>query len=241
MEGGTRAYVVDATPSGSTVALAVELGPLGAAPDLEGLDVRALAPWAAAPTDPSEGTVEIAGIEARARSVRVSWNPFGDQNQYEAVIAPAADPKSKFAGTVQDSVSYRFVNLEPDAEYEVRVGARGDDSTQAARAVKTLPAGQMPYYAGLNLAVTAVPGSVDLSWTDNNDAGSDRYRVERSVDGGPFVEMENQPGAGTEIADRPDPAWSGKHVKYRVFEWVGSQKLYSERVSFTPEPGLEMR
>ena len=95
------------------------------------------------------------------------------------------------------------------------------------------------YYAGLNLAVTAVSGSADLSWTDANDTGSGRYRVERSVDGGPFVEIENQPGAGTDTADRLDPEWSGKHVTYRVFEWVGKQKLYSEPVSFTPGPGRD--
>ena len=94
-------------------------------------------------------------------------------------------------------------------------------------------------YAGLNLAVTAVSGSADLSWTDANDTGSGRYRVERSVDGGPFAEIENQPGAGTDTADRLDPEWSGKHVTYGVFEWVGSQKLYSEQVSFTPGPGRD--
>ena len=58
---------------------------------------------------------------------------------------------------------------------------------------------------------------------------------------GPFVGMADRPGAGTGVSDRPDPEWSGKHVTYGVFEWVGSQKLYSEHVSFTPEPGLEMR
>ena len=231
LEGGTPAYVAEATPSGNAVVLAVELG---AAPDPEGLDVRVLAPWAAAPAAP-EGAVEITGIEAHDRSVRVSWNMFGDQKQYKVVIAPASDPTSKFADAAQDSVRHRFVNLEPDTEYEVRVGVRGDDSTQATRIVKTLPAGQTEYYSGLGLGVVAVPGNVELSWTDINDTGNGRYRVERSVDGGPFVEIEKQPGASTETTDSVNPEWHGKQITYRVFEWVGKQKLYSDEVSFVPQ------
>ena len=99
-----------------------------------------------------------------------------------------------------------------------------------ANANYTLP------YSGMDLGVIAVPGNAELSWTDTNDTGNGRYRVERSVDGGPFAETEKQPGSRTETTDGLEPGWSGKQVTYRVFEWVGKQKLYSEEVSFVSRP-----
>ena len=88
----------------------------------------------------------------------------------------------------------------------------------------------------MDLGVIAVPGNAELSWTDTNYTGNGRYRVERSVDGGPFAETEKQPGSRTETTDGLEPGWSGKQVTYRVFEWVGKQKLYSEEVSFVSRP-----
>lgn len=163
-----------------------------------------------------------------------------DPDDFEASItapwyvAPTDASADGAKVAVLDEHGYRFVNLEPDTEYEIKVGMRGDDSTQSARTVRTLPAGHTPFYADLYLVATAAMGEVDLRWTDANDAGSGRYRVERSVDGGPFAEIERQPGSRTETADGLEPGWSGKQVAYRVFEWVGKQKLYSDEVSFVP-------
>ena len=244
--GGEPAAVIDAAPSGSTVVLAVDRaslyldGAAAPAPDLEKLEVHVLAPWAAVPTDASaEGAVvEITGAEARDRGILLRWNMFGDEADYKVVISPSADRGARFADTVAGAVSYAFVNLEPDTEYEVRVGVRGDDSTQSALDVRTRPAGQSALRADLILGVTLSQpgGSVAVSWIDANDMGDGRYRVERSVDGGPFAEIERQPGSRTDAADSARPEWSGKQVSYRVFEWVGKQKLYSDEVSFVLQP-----
>ena len=236
--GDEQLLVADAVPSGNSVILSIDRdsisGADGILPDPDALDVRVLAPWAAVPTVASEGaTVEITGIDMHDTSIRLSWNMFGDEKQYKAVIAPASEPRSKHADVVQSSASYRFVNLEPDTEYEIRVGVRGDDSTQAIRTVKTTPAGQMEYYSGLSLGATITAGVATLSWADINDTGDGRYRVERSVDGEPFAEITDRPGSATQAADSIKPEWFGKQVSYRVFEWVGKQKLYSDALSFT--------
>ena len=238
--GSEQLLVVDAVSSGNSVILTIERDSIsvdGLLSDPRTLDVHVLAPWAAVPTVASEGaTVEITDIDIHDTSILMSWNMFGDEKQYKAVIAPVSDPRSKHADVVQGIASYRFVNLEPDTEYEIRVGVRGDDSTQAIRTVKTLPVGQMEYYSGLSLGATITSGIVNLSWADINDTGDGRYRVERSVDGEPFAEIAGQPGSATQVADSIKPEWSGKQVSYRVFEWVGKQKLYSDAISFVAMP-----
>ena len=95
-----------------------------------------------------------------------------------------------------------------------------------------MPEGALPFHADLYPSVMVAGGTASLRWDDANGVGDGRYRVERSVDGGPFAEIENQPGAGTTTTDAVDSEWRGKQVSYRVFEWAGSQKLYSDEVSF---------
>ena len=179
-------------------------------------------------------------VEKRAHedSVLVSWDHDDWGREYKVVIRPASDPSDKFADTVSGGEdSYRFVNLSPGTEYVVSVGERGNDYTQASVNVRTAEAGTQPFDPGLYLSARQDGGSVQIRWTDHNGGGADRYRVERSVDGGPFAEIENQPGAGTETTDSVNPEWYGKQVTYKAFEWFGKQKLYSDEVSFIPQPG----
>ena len=179
-------------------------------------------------------------VEKRAHedSVLVSWDHDDWGREYKVVIRPASDPSAKFADAVSGGEdSYRFVNLSPGTEYVVSVGERGNDYTQASVNVRTAEAGTQPFDPGLYLSARQDGGSVQIRWTDHNGGGADRYRVERSVDGGPFAEIENQPGANTETTDSVNPEWYGKQVTYKVFEWFGKQKLYSDEDSFIPQPG----
>lgn len=177
-------------------------------------------------------------VEKRAHddSVLVSWDHDDWAREYKVVIRPASDPSAKLADIASGGAnSYRFVNLSPGTDYVVSVGERGDDSTQASVSIRTPDAGTHPFDPGLYVEAWQDGGSARLWWTDYNGAGEGRYRVERSVDGGPFAEIENQPGSRTETTDGLEPEWSGKQVTYRVFEWVGKQKLYSDEVSFVPQ------
>ena len=238
---GAWPFVIDAVADGDAAVLALDRGslylqPRQGDPDPGDFEVLVRAPWAAVPTDPAAGSVEILGVEAYSDALALHWNVFGDSAEYKAVLAPSSSPNSKTADIASDSDRYVFVNLEPDTEYEVRVGVRGDDSTQSARTVRTMPEGALPFHADLYPSVAVTGDAASLRWMDVNGVGEGRYRVERSVDGGPFAQIENQPGAGTAVRDALDPEWRGKPVSYRVFEWVGSQKLYSDAVSFVPLP-----
>ena len=220
------AYAVAQAPSGASGASAamesVELPP----PNL--LTVGELI----AMQDYSDSRVVIVEKRAHDDSVLVSWDHDRWARDYKVAIHPTDDRSAKFADVVSGADSYRFINLQPDTEYVVSVGERGDDSTQASVSVRTLQAGTHQFDPGLHLSAWQDGNEATIVWSDHNGEGSDRYRVERSVDGGPFAEIENQPGAGTAATDAVDPEWRGKQVSYRVFEWVGNQKLYSDEASF---------
>ena len=234
---GAWPLVLDVVAAGNTATLVLDRGSLYAQPrhddpDPDDFEVLVRAPWTAVPTDPADGSVEILGIDTYSDGIMLHWNMFGDNTEYKAVIAPASSPRSKTADIATDTDRYMFVNLEPDTEYEVRVGVRGDDTTQSVRSVTTMPEGASPFLADLYPSVSVAGDMASLQWLDVNGVGEGRYRVERSVDGGPFAEIENQPGDDTTAMDSVDPEWRGKQVSYRVFEWVGNQKLYSDAVSF---------
>ena len=180
--------------------------------------------------------IQIAGADALADSILVAWDGPRDMD-YKVVIAPSSDPRNKYADTAYGIQEYRFIGLSPDTEYEIGIGVRGDDETQQITKSKTLRAGERSFESGILATVSSstLSGTADLHWIDTNYMGDDRYRVERSVDGGSFAEIEKQPGSKTETTDVLEPGWSGKQVTYRVFEWVGKQKLYSDEVSFVPQ------
>ena len=204
-------------------------GPLAGQGD--GINVGAGAPDAL-----NADGIRIAGADALADSILVAWDGPRDTD-YKVVIAPSSDPRDKYADTAYGIQEYRFIGLSPDTEYEIGIGVRGDDETQKTTKSKTLRAGERSFESGILATVSSdtLSGTAELHWIDTNYMGDDRYRVERSVDGGPFAEIEKQPGSRTETTDGLDPEWSGKQVTYRVFEWVGKQKLYSDEVSFVPQ------
>lgn len=181
-------------------------------PDPADFEVGVRAPWAAVPTDPAGGKVEILGVDAYSNGLMLHWNVFGDSAEYKVVIAPSSSTRSKTADMSAYSDNYMFVNLEPDTEYELRVGVRGDDSTQAVVTARTMPAGELPFYADLYPSASVAGDSALIQWRDANGVGDGRYRVERSADGGPFTEIENQPGTGTAAVDAINPEWRGKPV-----------------------------
>ena len=174
-------------------------------------------------------------------SIFLRWDDFDDATQYKVVIAPSSDPRDKFAEIVSDAAQYRFINLLADTQYDVRVGIRGDDSTQSAFQIRTLPDGVMSFDNELSLNANLVDSSdkVDLSWDDFNNIGENRYRVERSVDGNGYELTGLGPKFDTVIQDTIRPDWLGKTVSYRAFEWLGNQKVYSNMADVVIPATLE--
>ena len=169
-------------------------------------------------------------------SILVSWIPVaGGADRYKAVIVDPNGTKYADGNIPGNATAYRFVDLEPGTEYEIRVGIRGDDSTQGTIHVRTAPWGTDTFDPGLSLHASLEPNSdrVGLSWTDSNGIGEDRYRIERSVDGGPYELTDLRPRFERAVQDTVRPGWLGKDVRYTVFERLGGQKLISGAVQIT--------
>ena len=109
-------------------------------------------------------------VEKRAHddSVLVSWDHDRWARDYKVVIHPADNKSAKFADVVSGADSYRFINLQPDTEYVVSVGERGDDSTQASVSVRTLQAGAHPFDPSLHLSAWQDGNDVAIIWSDHN-------------------------------------------------------------------------
>ena len=167
-------------------------------------------------------------------SILIKWDEFDDieNDDYKVVIAPSSDPRNKSSYILDNNDSnteYRFLNLEPDTQYNVAVGLRGDDATQSILKIKTAPEGMTHFDSRLVLdtKIKQDAETISLNWVDINGIGENRYRVERSVDGSDFVLTYLSPQLNHTISDPIRPDWYGKTISYKVFERVGDQKLFS--------------
>ena len=191
---------------------------------------------AASPAPPLAGAAPVAGlriVQNYSDAIAVQWDGQQGASEYKAVLIPDGDVSRRFAA-ITPATSFTFINLDADTPYEIRVGVRGNDTTQAHAGARTLPAATaLPFNTGIVLNATLSPGSpsVVLEWSDDNGMGGDRYRVERSVDGGgspaPYELTDLGPRQARAVSDAVLEGWSGATVHYRVFEWLDSQRLYS--------------
>ena len=136
---------------------------------------------------------------------------------------------------------YRFTGLEPSTPYVVKVGVRGDDSTQSTVRATTLAPGGAALPSGLNLTARLAPSpaAIELDWTDTNGAGGGRYGVVVSMNGAPFAPSGIGPGSDTSAEQAVRPGWLNQTVTYKVFERIGPQRLYSNEASVSLPAALE--
>ena len=179
----------------------------------------------------SSNSTVINTVNIFSDAIRLNWDDTSSDN-YKVVIAQSESPRDKFAD-ITDNNSYTFVNLEPDTSYDIRVGIRGDDSTQSILQYTTLPTSTLNFDSNIILNAAYNSDTVHLMWLDLNDFGDNRYRVEISIDGVSFEETSLRPGANSliEFTINDDDDYAGDTIYYRIFEWYGNQKIYSNHVS----------
>ncbi len=179
----------------------------------------------------SNGTrIVITEKYAYDTDVVVDWDDHPGADRYKVVVNRADSPQNRTADANVTESRYRLTGLEPSTEYVVRVGVRGDDTTQSSVRATTLPLGSASLPPGLLLeaSLRAASDKIDLWWHDTNGVGSSgRHRLEVSIDGGQFeaAGARRASPAGAEQAVRPE--WLGSTLAYRVSERVGPQQLFS--------------
>ena len=174
----------------------------------------------------SSNSTVINTVNVFSNAIQLNWGVLDDSN-YKVVIAKSDIPKEKFADITSDD-TYTFVNLEPDTQYQIRSGIRADDSTQSVLEFTTLSTGVLPFVSGIDLSAVYNGDTVDLSWLDSNYMGENRYRVERAVNYGEYELTSLAPRFDTLISDDVEPHWDS--ISYKVFERLGTQKLYSDEI-----------
>ena len=174
----------------------------------------------------SSNSTVINTVNVFSNAIQLNWDG-SDNSDYKVVIAKSDTPKEKFADITSDD-TYTFVNLEPDTQYQIRSGIRADDSTQSVLEFTTLSTGVLPFVSGIDLSAVYNGDTVDLSWLDSNDIGENRYRVERAVNYGEYELTSLAPRFDTLISDDVEPHWDS--ISYKVFERLGTQKLYSDEI-----------
>ena len=132
---------------------------------------------------PANSTL-VHNVNVYSDAIKLDWVAF--DTDYKVVIANSDTPREKFVD-IATGDSYTFVNLEPDIVYQIRVGIRGDDSTQRMLEFTTLPDGVLSYHSGIELRAVYNGNTVDLSWLDSNDVGENRYRIEQSINGEDYI------------------------------------------------------
>ena len=196
---------------------------------------------------PNASRVVITEKFVYERDIVVGWEDHPSGGPYKAVIhrdglAPGGNGSAgRLADASVQGTEYRFTGLEPSADYVVRVGVRGNDSTQSTVRATTLAPGGAALPSGLDLAarIAPSPAAIALDWTDSNGVGGGRYGVVVSIGGAPFGPAGIGPGSDTSTEQAVRPEWLGKTVAYKVFERLGPQRLYSNEASVELPAALE--
>ena len=178
----------------------------------------------------SSNSTLVNSVNLYSDTIEFSWD--ADKYDYKVVIAPSDSPRDK-TGHIVSGDTFVFTSLEPDTRYDIRVGIRGDDSTQSILQYTTLPTSTLNFDSNIILNAAYNSDTVHLMWLDLNDFGDNRYRVEISIDGVSFEETSLRPGANSliEFTINDDDDYAGDTIYYRIFEWYGNQKIYSNHVS----------
>ena len=195
----------------------------------------------------SNGTrVVITEKYAYNSDIVVDWDDYPGADLYKVVVHRTDSPQNRTADASVSESRYRLVGLDPSTDYVVRVGVRGDDSTQSSVLATTLPRGSATLPPGLRLeaSLRAASDAIDLRWSDTNGVGAPAhgggYRLEMSIDGGPFepAGASRDPAAATRAEQTIRPEWLGSTIAYRVSERVGQQQIFSDNASVRVPSGL---
>ncbi len=160
-------------------------------------------------------------VAATAHGVQLTWRAAesgdfrifrkAEQQTRPTVLATATEP------------NYIDISAEYGKTYQYSVqGLRGKVESNVAGPETITPVDTFPPEVPSGLTASVGLGAVELAWTRNTEADFKEYRVVRSEEGGPFVEI----AAGLEAPTYSDRAvQSGKRYRYQVsaLDQVGNQ------------------
>ena len=150
--------------------------------------------------------------EPSPEGVRLTWNAPGESSF--RIFRKADQEKEPSVLASSDKAEYVDTSSEYGKPYEYYVqGLHEKTETDVAGPVGITPKDIFAPAVPVGLTVSAGLGAIELAWNRNTEPDFKEYRVLRSEDNGPFVQI----AAGLEGPSYSDrKIESGKHYQYRV-------------------------
>jgi hypothetical protein len=172
-------------------------------------------------------------VMATAKGVQLSWRAAGI-GEFRIYRKTDQQIRPILLATATES-PYVDISAEYGKTYQYSLqGARGKVESDVAGPASITPVDTFEPEVPSGLTASAGLGAVELAWTRNTESDFKEYRILRSDEGGPFVEIAH----GLEAPAYSDSTvQSGKHYRYEVsaIDEIGNQSVPSAPVEITAQ------
>jgi hypothetical protein len=172
-------------------------------------------------------------VAATAKGVELSWRAAGI-NEFRIFRKTELQPRPIPLATATES-PYVDISAEYGKTYQYSVqGVHGTAESDVAGPQSITPVDTFPPEVPSSLTASAGLGAVELAWTRNTEPDFKEYRILRSEEGGPFVEIARGLNAP---AYSDATVQSGKHYRYEVtaIDEIGNPSAPSAPVEITAQ------
>jgi len=172
-------------------------------------------------------------VAATAMGVELSWRAAGI-SEFRIFRKAEQQPRPVLLATATES-PYVDISAEYGKTYQYTVqGVRGAEESDLANPETITPVDTFAPEVPSGLTASAGLGAIELAWTRNTESDFKEYRVFRSEEGGPFVEIVRGLDAPT-YSDHG--IQSGKHYRYQVsaVDQIGNASMPSTPVEITAQ------
>ncbi len=151
-------------------------------------------------------------VMADPKGVALTWSASA-VSQFRIFRKTEQQPKPVLLATVT-APNYIDISAEFGKTYQYSIqAARGTVESNIAGPVSITPIDIFPPAVPSGLTASIGIGAIELAWTRNTESDFNEYRVLRSVEGGPFVEIAR----GLDAPVYSDHALqTGKHYRYEI-------------------------
>lgn len=181
--------------------------------------------------EPQLATPSAFKAEPVPEGVRLTWSAPNETNF--RIFRKTGEQKEPSLLATSDKPEYVDSTTEYGKTYQYYVQGMHDKAeSEVAESSSLVPRDIFPPQVPAGLAASAGVGAVELAWSRNTESDFKEYRVFRSEENAPFVEI----AAGLEGPSYSDrKVESGKHYRYRVsaVDQTGNQSEPSEPIEIT--------